>query len=98
MTGINPKPQAEADRVFPTKDRIDAYDRLQRTLIPGWRLEFRKATQSMWRAHAAASDPNGSLRDLATFILAAKASENAQVSLLAAEKIAREMHPMKWGT
>lgn len=83
-----------AEKAFPTHERIEAYERYQRHLIPGWLLEYRRATAQMRKAIPNASDPNGSLRDLATFILAAKASENAQCSLLAATKLAREMHPM----
>ena len=82
-----------ADRAMSPIDRLRQYDDLNRILIPGWQVEFMRATASMKKALPAASDPNGSLRDLATFILAAKASENAQCSLLAAEKIARNTHP-----
>jgi hypothetical protein len=83
-----------AEKVFTTAERLQAYDALTRQLIPGLDLEFRRATAQMKKAMPAASDPNGSLKDLATFIIAARASENAQCALLAAEKIARQMHPM----
>lgn len=83
-----------AEKVFTNAERLEAYDRLNRHLIPGLELEFRRATASMNKWRAKASDPNGSLKDLATFILAAKASENAQCALLAAEKLALNTHPM----
>lgn len=82
-----------AEKAFTTAERLDAYDQLVRSLIPGWRMEFQRATAQMRKAIPAASDPKGSLRDLATFILAAKASENAQCALLASEKLARQTHP-----
>jgi hypothetical protein len=91
---IHPLSQAEADRAMTNAQRLEAYDERIRLLVPAWRLEYQRATAQMRKAIPAASDPNGSLKDLATFILAANASENAQMSLLSAAKLAREVHPM----
>lgn len=91
---VHPLSQAEADSAMTNAERLEAYDALTRHLIPGLDREYRRATAQMRKAIPAASDPNGSLKDLATFIIAARASENAQCALLAAEKIARQTHPM----
>lgn len=88
----HPQSLAEAKRLISNSERLVAYDRLQRELIPGWQLEFDRSKHQMARALPKAI--TGSLRDLATFILAAKANENAQCRLLGAEKHARDMHPM----
>ena len=92
---IHPLSQAEADRVKLTPaQKLDEYDNLMRNLVPCWQIEFQRSTAQMWKAFPAASDPNGSLKDLATFILAANASENNQVKLLGAAAYARSVHPM----
>jgi hypothetical protein len=83
-----------SERVFTNAERLEAYDRLERVLIPSLNIEYIRATASMKKAIPAASDPNGSLKDLATFILAAKASENAQCALLGAKRLAANTHPM----
>ena len=91
---VHPLSQAEADRAMSIAQRLEAYDERTRLLVPAWQREFYLATTQMKKAMPAASDPNGSLKDLATFILAANASENAQMSLLSAAKLARDVHPM----
>jgi len=83
-----------ADIAMTKAERLEFYDDLTRKLIPGLQLEYARSTAQMRKAYDAAANPHGSLRDLATFILAAKASENALVSILCAEKIARNAHPM----
>jgi hypothetical protein len=94
MSSIHPLSQAEADRVMSKAERLRAYDDRNRVLVPCWQTEYMKSTAQMNKAIPAAANPNGSLKDLATFILAARASEISQCKLLAAEKLAREVHPM----
>lgn len=90
----HPLSQAEADRAMSKAERLRAYDDRNRLLVPCWQQEYMKSTAQMHKAYAAAADPNGSLKDLATFILAANASHINQMNLLSAAKLAREVHPM----
>lgn len=91
---VHPLSQVEADRAMSKAERLQAYDERNRLLVPCWQTEFMRSTSQMKKAIPAAVNQNGSLKDLATFIIAARASEISQCKLLAAEKLAREVHPM----
>lgn len=92
QTSIHPQSLAEAKRLISPAERLVAFDRLHRVLIPGWQVEFALTKKSMTNALPGAL--KGSLRDLATFIIACRANENICIHLQGAENHAAGMHPM----